>query len=85
MYRVYLFEFLFLDKGVIAERGCKEYGREDFDDKYLAGEWYVKYNPNVMVEFPIKIKNRVTFTRCKANRMKYMHVKNVFIYLLWRT
>ena len=27
-----MFEFLFIDKGVIAERGNKEYGYEDFDD-----------------------------------------------------
>ena len=33
VYRVDVFQFLFVDKGVIAERGYKEYGREDFDDK----------------------------------------------------
>ena len=43
-----MLEFLFVYKGVIAERGYKEYGRKDFEDKYLAGEWYIKYNPNVM-------------------------------------
>ena len=35
-----VFQFLFVDKGVIAERGYKEYGCEDFDDKHLTGEWY---------------------------------------------
>ena len=30
--------------GVIAERGYKEHGCEDFDDKDLAGEWYAGYN-----------------------------------------
>ena len=38
----------FVEKGIIRERGYKEYGHEDFYDKYLAGEWYVKCNPNVM-------------------------------------
>ena len=39
-----MFEFLFVDKGVIAEVGYKEHGHEDFDDKYLSGEWYIIYN-----------------------------------------
>ena len=43
-----VFQFLFVDKGFIEERGYKECGREDFEDKYLAGEWCIKYNPNVM-------------------------------------
>ena len=28
-----VFQFLFADKGVIAERGYKEYGRDDFDER----------------------------------------------------
>lgn len=39
MYRVQVFGFLFVDKGVISERGYKEHGRGGFDDKYLAGEF----------------------------------------------
>ena len=80
MYRVDVFQFLFVDKGVIAERGYKEeYGREDFDDKYLASDWYVKYNSNVMdvwLSFQsVKMKSCVTFTRCKAFQKEIMHVK----------
>ena len=47
MYTVSVFG-LFVDKGVIVERDYEEYGCEDVDYEYLAGEWYVKYNPNVM-------------------------------------
>ena len=48
MYRVDVFQYLFIDNEVIAERCYKEYGHEYFDNKYFTGEWYVKYNPNVM-------------------------------------
>ena len=38
MYRVDVFQFLFVDKGIIAERDYQVYGREDFADKYFAGD-----------------------------------------------
>ena len=78
-----VFQFLFADKGVIAERGYKEYGRDDFDERYFTDEWYVKYDQNgdgCAVEFPIKMKSSVTWTRCKAfSKIKEIKVKKLFL------
>ena len=82
-----VFQFLFADKGIIAERGYKEYGRDDFDDRYFTDEWYVKYDQNgdgCAVEFPIKMKSCVTWTRCKAFSKKIeIHVKKLFFERLY--
>ena len=82
-----VFQFLFADKGVIAERGYKEYGRDDFDERYFTDEWYVKYDQTgdgCAVEFRIKMKSSVTWTRCKAfSKIKEIKVKKLFFERLY--
>ena len=55
-----VFQFLLADKGVIAERGYKEYGRDDFDERYFTDEWMSSMTKTVMgVQLSSLSKGRV--------------------------
>lgn len=77
-----VFRFLFAEKGICDVRGYKEYSREDFDNKYFTGEWYVNYDEHgdgCAIEFPIRMKSFVTWTRCKGySKQKEMQKKLYF-------
>ena len=55
--------------------------------RYFTDEWYVKYDQNgdgCAVEFPIKMKSSVTWTRCKAfSKIKEIKVKKLFFERLY--